>query len=118
MDLAQKNVDRQRFFIVSAGRTGSSLLAAILVDAGADFGMPRRESWNPQNGAYEHQLALRSYMWHQRADMLEDVPFASRLRTYCDRRSLSLLRTLLQEVRFVKTSTLLWLTQPAQRLGY
>jgi LPS sulfotransferase NodH len=31
--------DQRRYFILSAGRSGSTLLAAILADAGGDFGM-------------------------------------------------------------------------------
>ena len=41
---------RQRYFIVTAGRTGSTLLAAIMGDAGADFGMPVLDDWNTARG--------------------------------------------------------------------
>ena len=46
--------DNRRFFIVTVGRTGSSLLASILADAGADFGVQGKADWDPAGGAYEH----------------------------------------------------------------
>lgn len=55
--------DRRRFFIVTVGRTGSSLLAAILTDAGADFGVPPEGTWDPAGGAYEHP-ALDAVVGH------------------------------------------------------
>lgn len=46
---------RARYFVISAGRTGSSLLCAILASAGADFGMPADQSWAEDEGAFEHR---------------------------------------------------------------
>ena len=46
--------DNRRFFIVTVGRTGSSLLASILDDAGADFGVSHQGGWDPAGGAFEH----------------------------------------------------------------
>jgi len=46
----QPDNKRQRYFIVTAGRTGSTLLAAIMGDAGADFGMPVLDDWNTARG--------------------------------------------------------------------
>lgn len=42
-----------RFVIVTPGRTGSSLLAAILSDSGANFGVGA-DDWNASEGAFEH----------------------------------------------------------------
>lgn len=46
--------DTRRFFILTLGRTGSSLLASILSDAGADFGDLDQTDWDRQGGAFEH----------------------------------------------------------------
>ncbi len=43
-----------RVFIVTIGRTGSSLLASILADSGADFGLSRDIDWAPAGGTLEH----------------------------------------------------------------
>ena len=43
----------KRFVIVTPGRTGSSLLAAILSDSGAEFGIGA-DDWDPSVGAFEH----------------------------------------------------------------
>lgn len=48
------NKNNIRHFIVTTGRSGSSLLASILVDAGADFGLPAVSDWSENRGAYEH----------------------------------------------------------------
>ena len=45
--------DNRRFFVVTVGRTGSSLLASILADAGADFGVQSEDKWDSGGGAYE-----------------------------------------------------------------
>jgi hypothetical protein len=47
-------VERRRFFIVSPGRSGSTLLAAILADCGAEFGLPVPPRWDRQTGDMEH----------------------------------------------------------------
>jgi hypothetical protein len=44
--------------IVSTGRSGSSLLSAIMLDAGANFAMPTQDAWDPGSGALEHPLAV------------------------------------------------------------
>ena len=41
-----------RYLLVGAGRSGSSLLAAILVDSGANFNMLPVQDWNAGGGAY------------------------------------------------------------------
>jgi hypothetical protein len=53
-------VDRLRFFIVTAARSGSTLLAAILADAGADFDMAVPRHWDRTSGALEHPHLWRA----------------------------------------------------------
>lgn len=46
--------DLTRYFIVTTGRSGSSLLAAILGDSGADFGLSVPKDWDKNSGTLEH----------------------------------------------------------------
>lgn len=52
-------MDNFRYFILTPGRTGSSLLATILAKAGADFGMPPSAEWGKDESALEHPEASR-----------------------------------------------------------
>lgn len=57
------NVRMERFFIVSSGRTGTSLLAAIMHDAGADFGVEARAGWDRRGGEMElHEMRRACYL--------------------------------------------------------
>lgn len=105
--------------IVGPGRTGSTLLAAILSDVGANFGLDGIESWDPADGAYEHPLAHAAYRDHQRSRRLGASLVPDRLgrRPFARRRDRSLGR-LLSQVDFVKSSTLVWLVPRIARLGY
>ncbi len=47
------SVNPLRCFLLSTGRCGSSLLAAILTEAGADFGERYTGQWNARTGAFE-----------------------------------------------------------------
>jgi len=58
--------ERQRFFIVTAGRTGSTLLAAIMADAGADFGIPAPKGWDVSRGGDMELAAIRRAADHFR----------------------------------------------------
>ncbi len=57
--------ERRRFFIVTPGRTDSTLLAAILADAGANFSFETPESWDPTTGGMEHE-EIRAACYHFR----------------------------------------------------
>ncbi|MEQ8231727.1 MAG: hypothetical protein RLW61_05675 [Gammaproteobacteria bacterium] len=58
---------RERIFVVTFGRSGSSLLCAILADAGADFGVPVPAQWDPRHGALEHRDIKRAAHHMRRA---------------------------------------------------
>ncbi|HTT80536.1 MAG TPA: hypothetical protein VMF86_12735 [Stellaceae bacterium] len=64
---------RERFLVVGAGRTGSSLLCAVLAAAGADFGMPADQVWAADDGAFEHADVTRAAAWFTVADRLGAV---------------------------------------------
>ena len=57
-----------RFLVIGAGRTGSSLLCAILAAAGGDFGMPADQAWAADGGAFEHPAVARAAAWFAVAD--------------------------------------------------
>jgi len=112
---------RRRFFIVSTGRSGSSLLAAILADAGAKFGLPVPARWDRQAGEMEHpQLTMAARrMMAAHAISREKPPGVRRwhwtlLRSFAKRR----LRATLPDVHFVKVEGAHELVRPTFKLGY
>lgn len=112
--------DNRRYIIVSTGRTGSSLLASILADAGANFGMPSRESWNPESGAYEHPLFWSAYKWYSRAKKIDAsiIPNAFGWQ-YSQRKMQGELDQLMKQADFAKYPTgAIWLVHAIQKLGY
>jgi len=117
-----EETQRVRHFIVTAGRTGSSLLAAVLADAGADFGMAPPEAWNPTGGEMEHPKA-QAMGWHfARAHAISPVkpalPPASLVWDIRRHLAKKRLRELLAKATFVKTMDLDLAIQPTFRLGY
>src|ERR1700730_10918875 len=77
MDGAETQVDpeRRRVFILTSGRSGSTLLASILADAGAAFGMRTPERWDPGTGDLEHRELHRMGAWMGYAyDLSPDRP--------------------------------------------
>jgi len=58
--------DRRRFFIVTPGRTGSTLLATILADAGADFSIAARDDWDTARGGWMEHADIRRATHHFR----------------------------------------------------
>lgn len=111
-----KNDDKRRFLIVGTGRNGSSLLAAILADAGAEFDMAGVESWDRSAGAYEHPLVHSATAWNSRGQKAER--FRLPVRRFFKARETRDLRKLLEAARFVKSSYLVWMVQPIYKLGY
>jgi hypothetical protein len=111
-----------KYFVVTVGRTGSSLLCAVMADAGADFGMPAPESWDPGRGVMENLPLRRAAHHYRRAwdiDQGRHFNFApameSKLRRALGRRHL---RNALGQAQFFKGSDLDLLAQPCFKLGY
>ncbi len=63
--------DKTRYFIVCTGRSGSSLLAAVLADAGAQFDMQIPEDWDPADGELEHRLVEECSRLFRRASYIQ-----------------------------------------------
>lgn len=112
--------DGDRFLIVGTGRTGSSLLAAILHDAGANFGIGGREEWDRDSGAFEHPRLKDAYHWHAVYKNFTHLGLGPlkwvqrRLRSRVDQG----IEDTFQEARFGKTTQLVQLVPHIHRLGY
>jgi hypothetical protein len=114
--------DLRRFFVISAGRTGSTLLSAILADAGAEFGMRPPSGWDRATGAMEHPDLLAACRRYAAADAISPAKPRGALRRYrwtllrfLGKRRL---RTGLAATRFVKVGHAHLLIRPVLKLGY
>jgi len=111
---------KRRYIIVTVGRTGSSVLAAILSDAGANFAMPDRKDWNPKSGAYEHDLFWSAYTWYSRADKINNsiIPNALGWRR-AQNKMREQLTELMEQADYAKyPGGAIWLVQTIAQLGY
>jgi len=63
--------DKKRIFILSPGRSGSSLLAALLSDAGATFPNESETSWNPLGGAFESDAVGKAAFLYAQAHEIQ-----------------------------------------------
>ena len=111
-----------RFIMVTAGRSGSSLLAAIIADAGGAFGFPPEDEWDPAAGAMEHPLAQEASRLFRRAYYLRRAKRLFLFYKYLIdmRRSLGKkkLREVLKEAHFIKVDNMdLWVWH-LTKLGY
>jgi hypothetical protein len=111
----------KRNFIITAGRSGSTLLCSILADAGADFGLPHISGWDPGGGTYEHRLIAQAAKWYRRAhEISPDRPLPPRkwAWTLVRHQGKHLLRRALRQAEFFKALHLDLAVQPASKLGY
>ncbi len=124
METVETPVDseRRRFFILSSGRSGSTLLAAVLADAGAEFGIRTPEQWDPGTGALEHRELHRVAAWMGYAyDLSPDRPGIGLRRYLWDvYRSIgkARLRRLLCVAQYIKGQGADFAVQPAFKMGY
>ena len=111
--------DNSRFLIIGTGRSGSSLLSAILADSGANFNMPVVATWETRGGAYEHPRLLAAYRWHSRARKIAESIWPDRLgRKFCENRCKHELGRLLAKAKFAKYGKAMWLVPIIVKLGY
>lgn len=113
--------DKERYFLVTSGRAGSSLLGAILADAGGDFGMPTPDSWDPTSGQMEHPLSVEAGRLFRRAYYLRKGKryflFYKYLIDFRRSRGKKKLRQLLKDTRFVKIASV-EMIQHGAKLGH
>jgi hypothetical protein len=114
--------DRRRYFILTAGRTGSTLLAAILGDAGADFGMQVPDRWHPGTGEMEHAELRRAARWMRYAHQVsaDRPPIGVRRYLWDIYRSLGKthVQQLLKQARYVKGEDADFIVNPGFRMGF
>jgi len=108
--------DKNRYLIVGTGRSGSSLLAAILADAGAKFNLPSVLIWNRSSGAYEHPKLISACKWFFRSR--KAALFSDQLCRFCEIRMERKLLLLWQEAVFAKYPNAVWLIHFIPKLGY
>ena len=111
-----------RTFILTSGRSGSSLLGAILADAGADFGLSVPDDWDPRSGQMEGTAIRRAAHHYRRAfDISEGRKYvlSPALETkFRLRRGRRHLKRALEESQFLKIGDLDLVVQPSFKLGY
>ena len=116
------NDEKIRFIMVTTGRSGSSLLAAIIADAGGNFGLPSEDDWDPDAGAMEHPVAQEASRLFRRAYYLRRAKRHFLFYKYLVdiRRSLGKrkLRKVLKEAHFIKADNMdLWVWH-LTKMGY
>ncbi|NJC26660.1 hypothetical protein [Neolewinella antarctica] len=89
-----------KYLIAGAKRTGTTLLCAVLANAGANFGFPRNREWFRGSGDYEHQLMLDNYKHLKRARSVAAI--SDRLARREHNTIEANLRTLLEQVDYIK----------------
>jgi len=114
--------ERGRCFVITFGRSGSSLLCAMLGDAGADFGLPVPDSWDPRHGVMELP-AIKQAAHHMRRAF--DIDGGRRFvlspqveAKFRRGRARRYLRQALGAARYVKIGDLDLLVQMGFSLGY
>ncbi len=114
--------DPNRYFIVTLGRSGSSLLGAILADAGAAFGVSPPAVWDPRSGQMEGGAIKQAAHHYRRAyDIAHGRKYVlspaieSKYRLHRARRYL---KRALRMSQFLKIGDLDLVVQPSFKLGY
>lgn len=114
----------ERFFIVTPGRTGSSLLAAVLAQAGADFAMPVPALWDPSTGVLELRAFQRALASYEKAHRLSGggarpaAPWAAWQWAALRRHARRHLDDALAQAKYLKAVNADLALQAAVRLGY
>jgi hypothetical protein len=116
------NSERVRYFIVSSGRCGSSLLASILADSGAEFGLSIPSDWSQDSGEMEHPDIAYTSRQFRRANYILPFKRSSLIAKYLIdiRRSLGKKRAkqVLEKVRYAKADNLDYWIWNVPKLGY
>jgi hypothetical protein len=112
----------KKYFVVTNGRSGSSLLSAILADVGANFGIAPPQNWDPREAQMENPAINRAAHQYRRAYDIDQgrgytlLPaYEAKWRRRRGRRDLS---RALPQADYFKSGDMDLLAQPAFRLGY
>jgi len=107
-----------KILIVGTGRSGSSLLSAIIADSDHSFGMEKAESWDKVKGAFEHKNLHLAYRNYSRSDKISKSLLPSFFSSFFRRKGDKYLKMLLDNVTACKSSKLVWMIQRIHHLGY
>ena len=111
-----------RYLVVTPGRSGSSLLCAILADAGANFGMPTIAEWPHDEGAFQHPLAANVTRLLPRIELLSNDPWIGWVRRVVKkrlkRRFAAAMSALWTSADYVKIAASHTLVPASVRLGF
>ena len=107
---------QHKYLIIGTGRSGSSLISAILADAGAVFDLPNIPSWNTRSGAYEHPKLISACKWLHRYRKVSSL--SDRLKKFCENKIIQELSDLFQSANFAKYPMAVGLVHLIPRLGY
>lgn len=117
----------KRYFILTMGRSGSSLLSRILTDAGADFAGKSAVDWTPLAGAFEsNKTDKTAFLFSQAHHFYNNFRHAllykcwhKKIATYKRNSARRRLRAQLAQSHFFKqTENLHFAVRPAADLGY
>lgn len=98
------------YCIVSTGRSGSSFLAHVLSEAGADFGFSQGDDWDPVKGSLEHPWAHAAYAYEHKIATINESIFPSFLgKQFFEKKRDALIRKI-ASLNFVKATKLVYLT--------
>ena len=111
-----------KFLIIGTGRSGTSLMSAILADAGADFAMPNIDDWNPTIGYFEHDDVQRAGKAFEAAEqfkpLLRGSWLARKRRRYYMAIVKSSIKRLLDKADYAKSINLVWLSHTIYLSGF
>lgn len=108
----------RRFFVLTSGRSGSSLLCAVLAEAGADFGMPVPDAWRHGEGAMEHPVMRKAIQGYARTSGIRPVGIDSLAWRLARVRAKANLGKALAAAAYFKDAALDRVVVPTVRAGY
>ena len=114
--MQQTVTDGAKFLIIGTGRSGSSLLAAILASSGGNFGLPSLDDWNRRGGALEHPYVLNGYKWYSRTLRMKESLIPDQVARLCLKQCRKYLQKNFEIADYVKSSRLVWLVDEANKL--
>ena len=106
-----------KFIIVGAPRTGTSVICSILNNSGANFGFDNHKAWDRASGDFEHPLLISNYKYLKRRQFF--TQFSDQLARWHDQKIQTNLQKILSQVAFIKYPPLCeLLPKYIHKLGY
>lgn len=98
-----------KYFILSPGRSGSSVFCAVLYKLRFNFGFSTTDSWDHKSGSYEHPTLHKSFAYFHRYKYFQQIPGLGFIAKFFYNRASFILNKLLLRSDVFKSSKLLWL---------